>query len=553
LPFNSAALTTAQYDALRGTNQPVPSYRASEYVAFLPNTIVFAALVNGAPTGTSFAQVTFDTVTTGAYTDVQVGQVVLIGTDSDIRKATFTGRVRLAPTSTLLYINEVSDVIANNAHIWVIDDYRIMDRLSRISAGAQLKDYSLTFQNTPPYVYNLQSVYAGVVDSSGKIALSFAPLAQPVMSGATISSWLWTVPAGMTITTGSTTTQNISATFDSGFSGFVTVAATDSNGKAGSFHFWVLAVAADFSNVVNLDTNGVNLTNDNGSWSGSLTAFSGVSALLDNTLVVIFDVEWYNGTKGSLFANVKFLGRIRTERDSTTSDEIFSRLQKADFDLEGVIDQLGREEHLPFALVTKTSPAKWDELVNLTIPRAIAYSLIWHTTLLTLHSLSFDVFDNTWLYPLLPTQGGNIQGVITDLGSSINANLQAAPTGELQIVRHADYLSNTQRSSLVTVANFTTEDLIAIQPLTLSEVDETGKVQASGGFYNSTSGTVIPLLSLAPGAAQGIGSGVSNFARQVLVANQTQANAQNELNTRTGNEYAANGATLAADQSQCRP
>lgn len=542
MPF-ATALTSDDYIQIRGTGLASPSYRASEYAAFLPNTVIFQAKVNGAPSGTSYAQVPFDTVSVGAYTAILADQVVIIGADSDIRNATFTGRARadnsgVVAISTVLNINETSTPLPDNANIWVILDWRINDRLARQVGTTQYKDYALTYHTPPPFIYNLQSVYAGVCIGSNPTTHSFAPLAQAITSGATISSWHWTVPSGMTITSGSSTTQNITATFDSGFSQFVTVTATDSNGKVGIFHFWVLSVASDYSNVVNLDTSGASLSCDNGNWSGSLTGFAGVSALLDNTLACIFDVEWYNGTQDSPFANVKFLGRIRVERDTTTPDIVYGLLKKTDFDLEGVLDQLGREEHLPFALVTKASPTKFDELTNLTIPRAIAYTLYWHTTLLTLHALSFDSFDNTWLYPLLPTQGGNMQGVINDLATSINANLQAAPTGELQIVRNADYLSNTQRSSLVTVANFTTTDFIDLQPLTVTEVDETGKVQASGGFYNSTSGTVTPLLSLAPGAAQGIGAGVNNFTRQVLIANQTQTSAQSELNTRTGNQYA---------------
>src|SRR5258707_10223033 len=156
MPFNSATLSTAQYNALRGTNYAVPSYSASEFVAFLSNTVIFQAKVNGAPTGTSYAQITFDTVVVGAYTDVQVGQVIIIGVDSDIRNATFTGRIRLTATSTVLAINETSDVIADNSNIWIINDYRIFDRLLRVSSGVQLKDYSLAFQLTLPYFYGLQ-------------------------------------------------------------------------------------------------------------------------------------------------------------------------------------------------------------------------------------------------------------------------------------------------------------------------------------------------------------------------------------------------------------
>lgn len=541
MPFPSA-LTTDQYHTLRGSVDARPSYAASEYAIFCPNTVIFKALVNGAPSGTSFAQVTFDTVTTGAYTDIVVGQTVLIGSDSDIRNATFVGRVRKAPTSSILYIQETSETISDNANIWVINDFRVWDRLARVSGSTQLKDYDIAFTTPAPLIYGLQSAYAGIASGSPEVlTLSFAASALAITSGATVDddTWLWTVPSGMTITVGTSTDQNITAEFDAGFAGWVSVQVNDSNGKTGVFHFFVGAAASDFSNVINLNIVPGGLQGDDNGWTCSVEAFSGINTMLDNTLVVLFDVEYYNTTETSILSNVKLVGRIRKETDNTTADELYSQLQKASLDIEGTLAQFGRIEHLPFTLINKASPTKFDEIKDLTLWRAIAYTLYWHSTYLTLHSLTFDSTDTTFLYLGIPTQGGNILSVIQDIAVSNNATIESAPQGETRVYRNGVYLTGAQRAALTTVANFTMQDLINIDSLDIAEVDTTGKIQGSGGFYNSTSGKVTPLLSLAPGIAQGIGEGISTFARQVLQANVTAATAQSELNTRTGHEFAA--------------
>lgn len=552
MPFPST-LATDDYHTLRGDQSAVPSYHAIELIAFLPNTVVFQATIStdspvvSSAAVNSYAQISFHDVTIGAYTDILDGMTIFVGTSADIREAIFVGRIRannsgVVSTSSTININETSAPIFAGMNVWVVNDYRVWDRLARaVTSGStvtQYKDYELAYQLSPPFVTGLQSVYAAVCDSTDKITLSFAPGAIPITYAATISSWLWTVPSGMTITVGSTTTQNITATFDSGFSDWVIVSVTDSNGKVGVFRFWVVSVAQDYANVTVFVTGGLSFNaSDNQGYSATIPAFAGVEALLDNTLMLALDVEHYNGVEASIVSNIKFTGRIRIETDTAAPDETYGVLKKTDYDLEHVTDTLARIEHLPFTLTTKASPTVWDQLTNLALPRAIAYCLWWHSTVLTLYSFTFDNFIQTWAYPILPTQGGNILSIIQDLAFSYNALLETAPTGECIIHRNALFLSASERNALMTVAHFTSVDWTNFQ-IAIQEVDESGKVQAAGGCYNIHSGNVVPLLSIAPGAAQGTGQNVNTFTRQVLQSDQTQAQAQVELNTRAGNQYA---------------
>lgn len=536
------ALTSDQLELLRGASGTVPTYAAAQYIALCPNVTIFAARVNQSVFATSFAQITFDTVTVGAYTDVEDGQTVLISHTADRRDAFFVGRVRadnsgVVSTSTVLNVNETSAAVANNDYIFVLDDYRIHDRLARQSASTQLKDYALTFQQLQPLITNLQSAYIGVASGSPTptFSVSFAATAIAGTSGATISSYQYTTPDG-SVTSGALNTANVTIAFPVGFR-WVTLQVTDSGSRVATRRIPVWSVASDFSSVVSLGFNGASLQRGD-SGDASVEAFDGVNDLLDNTLLVAFSLQYYNGDETNIFTNIDLIGRIRKETDNTVSDATYSQIQKANYSIEGALSQFSRVEHLPFTLTNKPTPTVWDQIKDMTIWRAILHSMQRHTTYLDVFALNFDSTDNTFLYPALPTQGGNILSVIQDLAVSINAAIEVAPTGETRVVRDADWLTGAQRAALPTIMNGTMQDLISIDSLDVTEVNTTGKIQGSGGFYNSTSGKVTPLLSLAPGVAQDIGEGVSSFTRQVLQANQTKVQAQNELNTRTGHEYA---------------
>lgn len=542
MPF-PVAITTPQYTSLRGSSSVAPRYAVNMLMCLNPNSVIFAARVNGTPTGTSFAQVTFDTVTTGAYTDLEIGERVYISSTSDYRNAEFVGIVRKAAGAATLYINETSAPILDNWYITVVHDFPIWDKLARYSAGVQYKFYDLTRTALKPVIYGLQSVYAGVCSGSPeKFTQAFAASAIAAESGASISSYAYTIGSGMTATAGSASTANVTIAFAPGHY-WLKLVVTDSGGRAQTFRMEIFAVPSDYSSLVVSGVDNLTWQCDESGWNGSVNAFTGVASVLDNTSCVVFAAEEiYNGSAENIAPKVAFYGRLRTENDSTRSDEIISRDQSTRFELEGIASQLARIEHLPFTLITKASPTLWDEIKTMTLWRAMVYALQEHSTVLSLCSLTFDSTSNSFLYPALPTQGGNILSILDDIADSINAKLESAPTGELQIVRSAVYSNSAIRTTLTTVANFDETDAVEWQ-LQVEHVDTTGKVDAAGGVYYSSNGQVTPLLSVAPGFAQDYPEGTTQLNRQILVANVTKAVGQAELNQRTGDHFAASNPT----------
>lgn len=538
-----SALTAGNLDSLRGTASVPPRYAGAQYLSVLPNTTIFAARVNGSPSGDSFAQITFDTVTTGAYTDIAVGMRVLISHTNDRRAAFFDGRARKAATSTILYINETSEPIADNDYIFVIEDYPIREKQLRDDAGTFKVDYEDAYRGLPPVIGGVRGAYAGLVNADGKLRVPFAASAVAAESGATISSYAYTLPGSATVISGATNTANVTVDFAAGC-WFVKLVVTDSGGRSSTLYIKVWAEDPATSTTLITGFSGAQIScalNQNPAspsqgWTASIAAFTGIDSLLNNTAVCIWDDEYLNGAQGSIGSNVRFVGRLRRESNQAQASDVYSRVLNTTFQLEGEGQQLARIDGPRVSTLHAASPSKWGEIKNWTPWRAIVLLLAEFSTFLLTNSLTFDATADTFLAAGSNTDGQNMLNCVHGIAQGINAEMQFAPWSAAEVARHAGYLATADRNSLPTILNYTTEDMLD-SAIEVEHVSPVGFVDASGGMYTASGGTVTPLRSFAPGIAKAIGEGQATLTRQLLQANQTQAAAQNELNDRAGNHW----------------
>lgn len=537
MPWPSA-LSSGNYDSLRGTTSVPSTYRGGQYLSICPNTTVFAARVNGTPTDTSFGQITYDTVTTGSAGAVSVGMTILIAHTNDRRAAFFTGRVR-GITGSIIGINETSAPIVDNDYIFVIDDYRIKDKLPREVAGLQYKDYDQSVHRLDPIIVGLQTAYAGFVNSSGKLRIAFDISASfAAQSGATISTYAWTVPGTAVYITNTDADPDPTIDFAESAGGWCSVAVTDSNGRVLTRRFIVFPHGDTYPPVLYVEKTHVEGSVENG-WNATVEVFGGVSAMLDNTLCVLWDEEWYNSTKTNLLNAVKFVGRFRQESLDTRIDPVNFAVLSCKFALEGPAAQLARTEMAKVALrYVASTPATWDEITDMTVWRAICHLLAEHSTFLTLHALQFDSTDDTYLAQLLGVQGGDSFRAINDLADSINALLEFTPQGEARIGRKACFLdTGSDRNSLTTVGAWDNRDYVGDVTIERDPVTTLAKVLGSGGAFQSGAEYVDSWLAVSPGVAQDEGTEEIPLAGQILEAD-TGALAQLDLRDRVGHKAA---------------
>jgi hypothetical protein len=537
MPWPSA-LSSGNYDSLRGTTSQPSLYRGGQYLSVCPNTTVFAARVNGTPTDSSYGLINYDTVTSGSIGAVSIGMTILIAHTNDRRAAFFTGRVR-GTTASVIYLNETSAPITDNDYVFIVDDYRIKDKLPRELLGLQYKDYDSSVNLLNPVIVGLQTAYAGYVNSSGKLRIAFDVSASfSAQSGATITTYAWSVPGSAAYIVGNSASAAPTIDFAESAGDWCSVTLTDSNSRVTVRHFIVFPHGDTYPPLLYVEKTRIDGSVDNG-WNATVEVFGGVDTMLDNTLCVLWDEEWYNNTKTSLLNAVKFVGRFRQESLEAHIDPINFAVLSCKFTLEGPAAQLARTEMAKVALRYVTSaPTIWDEITNMTVWRAVCYLLAEHSTFLTLHALQFDSTDDTYLAQLLGVQGGDSFQAINDITDSINALLEFTPQGEARIGRKAWYLDvGSDRNSLTTVGAWDNRDYVGDVVIERDPVNTLAKVIGSGGAFQSAAGYVDSWLAQSPGVAQDQGTEEITLAGQILEAD-TGVLAQLDLRDRVGHRAA---------------
>lgn len=553
MSFN-VPITSPQLAALR-----TPSEQGTSNVSFYSNRVVFAAQVNVAlDLVTNYASFTWASATVGAYTDVEVGQTILVSETNDITQAQWRLRVRLAPGAHDMYVNETDAKIPTLSYFWVIDTFEVWDRLSRPDTSTppvQFIDFDEAYETLLPSITGLKYQYAGVNGgngSAGKLRITLNLVGVAMESGATISSMAVTPRSGQaTLISGSYTgTTSISVVFDLDPSTMATwgetwfvVTCTDSNGVTLTRHSGVKIT--DDSHPPDVGFENLDITDDvDRGWTARLPAFEGVDDIFPWTLCVVWrSEEAYGGTVEALGAtsNIDFVGYLIKDSPQLQGDANYAVVSQTTFELSDVAARLSNIEMQLIAMFDDVVVA-WDHINNLTVRRGIWHVLTRHSTVAFLVDVSFDLqlTDDSFLFPFLSTQGQNSLAVCNGIAAQVNAALEFGPDGAIEVNRDARFLSADQRDLLNTIATFqatgdVNDDCTVISSQRTYE-PRIGVVDANG-VMSDPSGNPSVFQSRAPGMAQGMAQGTYTLANQILVQSQTASVAQNELNQRGGNAY----------------
>jgi len=528
MTFNTATLTSGQYTYVRG------SHGVNAYVVISPNEIVMKARVNQASFGTSFAQLTFDTVTTGAYTSVKQGYTVLIAHEDDARKAFFRGRARKAPTSTILYINQTSSAIADNDYIWVIKDVDLHERLPYLSGSTLYSDYDVSFRQLLPIITNLQSAYATRLTGSNADFV-LAPTGLATTSGATISSWSWDADGG-SFQSGSSSTQNVTLRYTSAGVYYPRVTVTDSGGRTNFFQLRLIVMASDYSNT-SLGVTGIRIQGDiDNGWSASFDAQADTPLRTAYNLSEVFVIteESFAGTTTPIVTNVRFVGRLLNEDVAQNADTTST----VSLEAQGYLGVAGKTILPSMALRRKASPSVFGEIKAMTLWRAIVFYATELSTLSNICAISFEDTSDTYGILMLGTDERSTGDTLDEIASSINAVVVQSYAGDIYIARHSNYLSTSARSSRVVVANWTTQDFKGTFKIQRAHRETLGRVVVYGGSLNTSSLKTTAYRAFAPSGVWSTGEGRSELNRQVLAIDLSTTNAKAEIELRTGAYYA---------------
>lgn len=510
-----------------------------------PNVVTAGFRINGTPSSsTPILAFTYDGVFAGSMSAIQKDQVVIFSRTSNVLDGYYVARVRDVPTGTTsgtFNVSETSYPLLDNDYVFVIEDYRIMAVLAKEVAGQQYKDGTESFAQLAPMVVGLKMAYAGYVSAAtGKLRVAFDLSASyAATSGKSITAWSWSV-AGTTTISGSTSSAVVTLDFPASDGTWYTVTVTDSDGRTLVRHFIVFAHDNDHPPISAVDT--VNLTGDVATgWNGSFISFGGeLTGKLKNSLVVVWVKEWYNDIEGNIYDNILFVGRLRKPTVDASRSERAGLVSQTTYQLEGIAAQLQRLHGALIAEINADAPAAYDQIKNLTIWRGIVQMLLFHSTYLGLHDLSFDDTGDDYMAKSLRTQGGNLLAAINDLSYSINAGIEFAKDGSSRVIRDLTYRTTAQRDAMFIQGTWGVADLLKYTLNADDGVLTVGKVDASAGTYFKYGAIdeVYPYLSIAPGTAFEQADGTGQLARQILKKNLALQDAITEINERGGRHFA---------------
>lgn len=215
-------------------------------VNVVPRVVVATARVNQTAFPSSFGEIAVRDVSAG-WTNVQVGQMVLIGTTAGAYDVS-VGVVRLAPTTGTLYIDgksngdtgfarRIATAIGFDQYVTVLDYFPMWTLLSRIFNRTFFKRYNVPYDGSgsSPYpVANAGSWQQGDADSSGYATFTLPRAGTPASFawfGKTITSYAWTLPTGAVVVSGSVSSASVRVRLPAGFHS-ATLTVTDNEGKA---------------------------------------------------------------------------------------------------------------------------------------------------------------------------------------------------------------------------------------------------------------------------------------------------------------------------------
>ncbi|MBE3039888.1 MAG: hypothetical protein IMZ62_13890, partial [Chloroflexi bacterium] len=497
--------------------------KSKTFAAVLKGETVYSALVNQATFTNPMVQVTYEWVS-GTLANVLEGMTVIVSTSAGVYVG--QARVRKAPTSTVLYIGETSEIAwADDLCLTVVREFALWQRHIRTVGGLAYMDYDIAYSDQhadcdpivimgPPQVVWLVDGLATIRPSSFG---SWVP-------GSSILSTAWTAPRSAS---SSDLTEIIPTIgYIAADTYYISCTKTALNGKVTTRWLPVFVFDADNPPLEVADVGSCEISKDSGGWDFSVSVYAGaeMDAIRTRAMVVLFSQDWYGDEEGSIgplagSENVLNWGWIGLERITRRR-----RAGKVDFSVWGPAHWLGQMSGYPVGIENVSGAAyAWTQFVDLTVDAGLWHLATWRSTM----SLCMDVFPSgdtrlvPTLEPLVGTVWAQLQAICHD---TILADPICDRYGRLFVEAPVWALPDpeeTDRSSVPVVMTLTEDDWSGEMDLEVNPVGGAGMIEASGVAYDGS--TSLPMFSHAPGGTLGRFGGMVSFDN-LLVEDQDQLN-----------------------------
>lgn len=470
----------------------------------IPQTI-FTCRINQTFTSLdSVAELEYD-MPTGDETEVLEGMTAFISGTTFGAYEKGIVRVRKAATSDTLYIAETSNILfADGDYVTVVDLMPPYPRDQRIPGGVPHADFDILYRTQPvnlpmPVLGPMVAVLTLESDGlGGWVAQDFHPLdpsASYSPDGVDVTDFLFAC-AGASSTADLDTTSP-TFTFDAPGQYLWSCTVSDEQGRSRTGYRWVFVNPP--SPIFNIN----DLSGDisSGSFSFDVDCFedAAIGDIQERAMVVLYEKNYYAQTEeyiGPLagYENIKCVGWIEDESITRDYEE-----GTVSFRVQGPAYWLKQIRSFPFLLTdTTVSASSWTEKKELTIDKALAHLLTWHTT-------ASQIMDCTLTGITTRVKSVAANGNLWEQLNAISRKLFAAPLcnqyGQMYIQVDSQYIADAERDALPVVMDVTKADIVKgslkIERVT---VQRKSMIELGGvGPYDGTNAP--PLYSRAPGTA----------------------------------------------------
>jgi len=415
-------------------------------------TAIFAARVNQATiTADKLTNLTFDGVTTGAYTAIKPGMTVLIGSAAGLSDHG-VGFARKSATSTMLFLGETSEILAaDNDYITVLPDFAVWHKKPRMAA-----DGTFWVNTDEAYTDQLSvikpTIYAGgdrvLLLTGASVSTTYA------LSGA--ASYVTTCSGG-TVTNGTTSTPSIAFTTAGEY--LVTIVATGANSKVSTTYrtVFVYTAASAPRNIILRDNPG-----DDAGWSATMEMYESTTTIRDRAKVVIFAADSYGGTAGSIGSlagceNVITTGWIvgKTIVYDDIKGSVSFKIQPAAWWL----DNETNEFEIP--LIASSTSANWHHMPSVTADLAVWNLLENYSTVL--NCCDYIPTGDTRTAPKLVAPIGSVWSQVMSILDQLPAYATCNQYGQIITGIDTPLVPIADRAGIPVVVTLTADDFESIE------------------------------------------------------------------------------------------
>ncbi len=423
------------------------------YLTFHLPATVLACRLNGAPASfNSVIEINYDTVTSGAYGNVLAGMTLYVGSTpgaDDLGQA----RIRVAPTSSILYLGETSDIAwVDNAYLTVVDEFQIWGRAPFVDGTTAYMDRNVAYsdQHTNCDPVPVLGPHAVTWLFGASVDVTFNASDSWVI-GSTITGYSWSAPGSSGLAGGATATPTI--TYNATGTYRVSCAVTAANGKTFTGYRYVFVYSDNALPTTQFSVTSVRGAKESAGWTFQVTLYGEASRtqVRDRTMVILFARDWYGTEEISLGSvpgreNIVALGWIDGETINRTPDG--AAPGEVVFEVKGTAAWLKMLQDFPAGILDFDGvPTAWTQFNDLNVQKGIWHFLHWRNTA-TMTMDCYPVSDSRQIAESSAPEGDPFQQLMTMAEQTILAEPVVDRFGRLTIEIDAQLIPVADRAGL---------------------------------------------------------------------------------------------------------